>query len=255
MLICHKTALMQAIQDCVTNGYTKYVSDMIPGDKLATFMQKMDKKYSVNRHRQSEYRRRKMGLGNARLYVYPAGEFISRQSFIFFLLVSEGTHPAHTEEPLRDALQKRERVVLDRYELVRQTAPGKGTSTWTWRMTHRDRTRWEEILVKLARNDNTMKLKQAIYSLGRIPGFSGIRKDRRHLFSRIKSAWKKAHKPSDTMPAFPLNRWVRRVERKHVIKVQHFVNEMYNHDRTAMAQMRTYLANRNPKRRRKVADE
>lgn len=247
MLLCHKSALMQAIQDCVSNGFTQYTSGVITGEKLPDFLKKMSIKYAVNQHRQTEYRRRKKGVGNARLYVYPANEFMAPQSFVFYLLVSNGIHAAHEGEELQDIHEKRQRITVGQFELVRQTRVGNSTPCWTWRFTQESRETWETLVVKLARNKNTPKLKQAIYSLDKMPGFSGIRKDRKHLYTRMKAAWRKEHKTSDVMPPIPLNRWLRRVERKKVVQIQHFVNTMYDNNRSAAEQMRVYLANRNPK--------
>ena len=53
----------------------------------------------------------------------------------FILLVTDGDHPAHTLEQLKDAHHKNQHVTLTGYELVRQTQAGTENSAWTWRMT------------------------------------------------------------------------------------------------------------------------
>lgn len=115
-VIRYKTLLMQRLLDAVRHGYHHYTSGQVPAEKALAFCQKFAERYDVALNRDQRAYRKRLGKGNARLVL---ADLAKSGVLHWFLLVSEGDHPARQQEPLRDALDSSTRIRVDDYELLR----------------------------------------------------------------------------------------------------------------------------------------
>jgi hypothetical protein len=67
------------------------------------------------------------------------------------------------------------------YELVRQTRAGTSKPTWTFRMSEKTYQGWRDRVRVAVRGKDDLLLRQAWYSLHRVPGFAPIRQQGRKI--------------------------------------------------------------------------
>ena len=96
------------------------------------------------------------------------------------------------------------------YELVRLD------NRWTWRMVEARRAEWQARLRDAVRQPDRdsrhLQVRQAVYSLRKLPGFRGVRQDAHGLIRLLKSDWKRVRHKTEPLPATPrLPPYVRRV--------------------------------------------
>jgi hypothetical protein len=198
-----KTTTMQRIQDFVRAGYFYHASGTVSAARAPALAQKFAEKYHVGISKHARARRKNKGEGNAVFMLYPID---ATTDFRWWLLVTDGEHPAHKFERLLNAREKHQRVSWgDEYEIVRATKAGQKTTSWTWRMKAEAFEAWQQRIRKAvassARDDT--HLRQAIYSLYRTPGFSGIRKQVGQLVKALRGDWKRIRKAGEPLPNLP----------------------------------------------------
>ena len=186
-VLTHKTVLMQRLADHVRQGYHWHVSGSVPLDRAAAFIRKISTLYSLNIGKDERYRRKKAGLGNAQLLLWqpepPSGPLA------WWLLITDGDHPAHTLEKLRDAHGKNGRIQCTGYELVQLTRAGQVAPSWTWRMSKETYEAWRTRILQAVRARTDEKLRQSWQSLYRVPGFSGNRRQVGKLVALMRAEW------------------------------------------------------------------
>ena len=216
--IRHKSAAMQRVQDLVRRGYVRWTSGMVPREKVARLTAKFGARYGTAADRNERRRRRRHGAGNAFLVVYlPA-----RQPYAVWWLLVDDDHPAQHYEDLWDAREVRltmpnpywcpELWQAD-YELVRLD------NRWTWRMLEERRVEWQTRLREAVRcgdrDSRQRQVRQAVWSLRRLPGFRGIRQDAHSLIRLLKSDWQRVRHKGEPLPATPrLPPYLRRVRHR-----------------------------------------
>jgi hypothetical protein len=182
---------MQHVADWVRAGYACATSGTVAMDRAPAFARKMRDLYLVHLGKDQRYRRKRQRLGNAALVLWQHDRAAAELTFV--LLVTPGRdHPAHRlESNLRDVTERRGRVVLDAYELVRVTRPGTaaGKVTWTWRLTAEHSQRWRDRFADAIRRRDFVGLRQAWWSLHRMPGFAPIRAQARELRRFANAEW------------------------------------------------------------------
>jgi hypothetical protein len=171
--IYSKVLSMQRLADAVNQGYTHWENGTIPLHKATSFIKKFSINYQIDSDRNALARRKRAGLGNAKLLLYWDGATIR-----WWLLVTQpnnGLHAAHKLEDLKEAFQRTERITLDGYELVQ--VPKKGTSgtKLTWRMTKDKYEYWREHIIATVRIGQYKGMDKLLYLLFSSPGFAGIR--------------------------------------------------------------------------------
>lgn len=213
--IRHKSAAMQRVQDLVRRGYVRWTAGMVPRGKIARLAAKFDARYGTSADRNERRRRRRHGAGNGFLVVYlPA-----RQPYAVWWLLVDDVHPAQHYEALKDA--REERISMPNpywcpelwqadYELTRLD------NRWTWRMLEERRSEWQQRIREAVRQPDRdrrhLLVRQAVWSLRRLPGFRGIRQDAHGLVRLLKSDWKRVRQKAEPLPATPrLPPYVRRV--------------------------------------------
>lgn len=216
--IRHKSAAMQRVQDLVRRGYVRWTSGMVPREKVARLTAKFGARYGTAADRNERRRRRRHGAGNAFLVVYlPA-----RQPYAVWWLLVDDDHPAQHYEDLQDAREMRltmpnpywcPELWRADYELVRLD------NRWTWRMLEERRVEWQTRLREAVRcgdrDSRQRQVRQAVWSLRRLPGFRGIRQDAHSLIRLLKSDWQRVRNTNEPLPATPqLPTYLRRVRHR-----------------------------------------
>lgn len=205
-----KTTIMQRIQQAATRGYCLYTCGTVPAKKAQTLADKFAEKYGTNLNENQRSYRRRLKKSNAFLYLYPKK---NSNNFLWWLLVTEGTGLVHDEENLIKIFDKHNRLTWDNdYELV--VLPKENSKhTVTWRMNRKCYQSWNDRIRKAIRQKySNDKAKQAIWSLARTPGFSGIRKQVKRLYQLFKSEWKRTRKHTEEIPALPKVNYVRGIK-------------------------------------------
>lgn len=186
----HKTTLMQRTLDYVRLGYHWHISGSVPLARAPAFVRKFRDLYLVHLSADQRYRRKKQGLGNAVLLLWQAPEAPTAVTFI--LLVTDGDHPAHKLEQLKDAHHRNQHVTLTGYELVRLTKAGTENPVWTWRMTDASYEAWRLRIIRACRTEVQQPARQAWHSLYGTPGFSGARSQVGKLVALFRAEWKRS---------------------------------------------------------------
>jgi hypothetical protein len=212
----YKAAAMQRVQDLVRRGYPRWVAGVVPREKIARLEAKFAARYATAADRNERRRRRRHGAGNAFLVVY----LPPRQPYAVWWLLVDEAHPAQHYEALQDARQVRitmpnpywcPEVWQADYELVRLD------NRWTWRLVEARRDEWaKRIRDAVSRSDRETRnrlVRQAIYSMRKMPGFRGVRDDVRALIRELKSDWARIRRKGETLPAIPKRPpYVRRIK-------------------------------------------
>lgn len=185
-VLLHKATLMQRIADYVRAGYRWHTCGSVSLERASAFVRKFCTLYSIHVGKDERYRRKRAGLGNAVLLFCPSGD---AGTLLWWLLVTDGDHPAHRLEKLSEASQAR--VQCTGYELVALMRPNRARPVLTWRMTKSTYEGWRERVLRGVRSQNDAQLRQAWHSLYRTPGFSGIRSQVGKLVALMRAEWRR----------------------------------------------------------------
>ena len=192
MIYKNKTDLMKSIIRLVGGGYYyQFTQGEVPIKKAQALTLKFSDRYQTNLTAQQRYRRKKKKQANSFLLMCPDHE---RPIFHWFLLVTEGEGLVHQMESLQDVRAKKshQRLHLTGYELVKTPRKGKNAKPlWTWRMSNENFEAWQERLRSVIRGKRDEGLRQAWYSLRRVPGFSECRKQAYQLARYAQDEWRR----------------------------------------------------------------
>ena len=197
-LILSKRVAMQRMLDFARFGYTKYVTGFVPVEKSAKFVNKFNRYYRIGADKNERHRARLRGEGNAYLLLYADP---SKERLMFILMVSQGDHPAHQLEQLKDLHDPHSRLTITGYELVRQTRTGSDKPVLTWRMTKSNYENWREHIRKVVRSKGEKPVNEMLNTLLCSPGFSGVRTQVKKLAQLFRSEWKRANRQPRKPPA------------------------------------------------------
>jgi hypothetical protein len=194
MIFKHKTDYMREVVRLVAHGYHWYTSGTTDPKKLSGLMLKFDDRYSINATPQQRYRRKSKGDSNAQFLAWQD----ETGAVLWLLLVTEGGGIVRQLESLRDCREKKSRIGLTGYELVKTPRKGEGASAqWTWRIDSENYAAWEERLKTAVRKwhpHNDDLIKQALWSLRRVPGFSESRHQAFALEKFAQGQWKRTQR-------------------------------------------------------------
>lgn len=195
----YKSTTMQRIQELVIRGYNYHTQGEIHYSKASNFVKKFQEKYHISLSSRQRSYRKSCGKGNAHLLLYPD---TNTENFLWWLLVTDGEHPAHKNENLNLATDRKNRVTWkDEYELLRYANANK--HSWTWKMIPENYSYWESSIRKSISIPDNIHYKQTLYTLLRCPGFSGIRDQVKDLIKIFKADWKRIRKNTNNLPAIP----------------------------------------------------
>ena len=211
----YKTTTMQRIQQLSIRGYNWYTSGIVPHSKALKLVAKFDELYAINCNENQRSYRRKKGLSNAKLLLYPVKD---SRTFLWWLLVTDGAGKVHEREQLSKVIDAQNKLKWsDDYELVQLNRAGKKDPTVTWRITKKYIAAWHMRIKKYVRKKSTEDLRQTIWSLQRVPAFSEVRNQVKALRYQIHKEWQRTKKKSEEMPAMsPLIPYVRAADTESI---------------------------------------
>ena len=210
-----KVVFMQRIADLVRTGHTQYVCGKVPILKANALAKKFDLAYKTNITKLEQSRKRKRGEASARTLFWMPGK--DAEEIMWVLLVSPGQLPAEGEkEKWQDALDRKSRVKVEGYELVRITKPEEPKPVYSWRYEREVLQAWRDSVVHAIRIKRDDELRKHIHNLWRSPGFAGVRMQVKDIANLIKSEFKRS-RPNDLMPELPARLgYVRRLASKGI---------------------------------------
>lgn len=178
-----KSVFLQRVQAGVIDGYRHYVAGTVSPDVAVGVVRKFKTLYAVDCDKNARYRRKKQGLGNARLLLHLNCDL----AVDFFLLVTPGLHPAHELERLLDS--RRQPLVYRELELVYLTLKGRSKPGLTWRLTAEAMEGWRQRLHLATVHGNEAELRLGWHSLYRTLGFAGVRRQVGELVAYWRKEW------------------------------------------------------------------
>lgn len=194
-LVLSKTRFLQRVQEAVSDGYVYFTWGVVPILKAQNLARRFKDLYLVHIDKNARFRRKRAGLGNARLLLTYCLD--DPTALEFMLLVSNGEHPAHQLEKLKDA--RKAPVVYKELELVALTLKGRHRPCRTWRLSAAAMAGWRERLHLHTVRYDKVGLFGDWSSLYMTPGFAGIRRQVGELVSFWRGEWRQ-HRRDDPCP-------------------------------------------------------
>ena len=200
---------MQLIQLAVARGSQRWTGGVVRYDRAERLAAKFIDLYGINPDRAHDMRLRRAGSARARLVFLPDP---AQLSFAWWLLVSEGAGPVVVREQLRDATDRRNRIMLRDWELLR--APKRQTReavAWTWRLPEREFQARLALACAVATHESARQAQALIAEMRAWPGFHGIAQQRREIQEAMVGARRNAGR-SDALALPPHPPWPRLLE-------------------------------------------
>lgn len=207
LIVTNVASAMQMNGDAVRAGYTNWSSGVVSVERCPQFVKKMEVQFRTSADRNERARRKRAGLGNARLVLLLINGKV--HWWLFVTSPKHGDHPAHKQEKLCDATSKNGRVLMLNFELVKLTRHGhknrmvttKSALRWTWRLIDDAYQGWRARIIDDVRNGTPNALDYLTYQLWALPGFSGIRSQIGHLAALYRAEVKRKNR--DDAPPLP----------------------------------------------------
>lgn len=194
-LIADTARSLQRITLLVSRGMTRWTGGDIPFDKAERLVRKLHQKYEVQANEARQRTQRKKGLARCRLVMGFDGPVENKRLWWVMLVSGDGDGPVVEQERLHSVTDKRHRIEVMGYELVRYPKPRVEGSrstptgpTWTWRV---PAARWREHrehLIALSRHQSARQAQMAVDAELKRPGFRGLREQRWELFKAMEKA-------------------------------------------------------------------
>ena len=201
IVLTTKSVLMQRCADLARSGYVMHTRGVVSLDRAAALVRKFRDHYLVHANKDARYRRKRSGIGNAHLLLWQ--QDVASTDLTFVLLVTAaGDHPAKHLEKLQDTRERVERLEINGYELLQMTRAGARNPSWTWRMTEGTYQGWRDRVLDAVRHRDDVKLRQAWYSIHRVPGFAPSRAQAKKIVKLLRAEWTRTH---GTASPFPLS--------------------------------------------------
>ena len=211
LVIRYKTLLMQRLSDLVQRGYQHYVHGTIHKSKVTSLCEKFEKLYFLSDNARRRNYRKSKGEANAFLLV---ADIEKKETLHWWLLVTNGDHPAHQLETLFNAHDRGQRIRLTGYELVqlnRDKTKGGGVR-WTWRMMDTTYDEWRTAIRAAVRAKNKkIEMQRMVTSLYQTPGFGQARVQVGKLATALKGEWVRAGNAINDLVLPPALHYVRRM--------------------------------------------
>lgn len=204
----YKTAVMQRIQLVVSHGYDRYVSGECRNQRIDALATKFAEQYRVDATEGQRRWAKLHGRANAFLLLYPKR---GTTDWLWWLLVSPGSGAVVERERLQSVTGQRTRLSwLSEYEIVLCQRKDKERPSVTWRMKRTLYNAWHaRIRSAIRARKSDLPAQQALASLYRSPGFSGVRQQVFRLTQLFRKEWLRTRKTKETMPPTRLLAYVR----------------------------------------------
>lgn len=198
MIYKHKTDAMQAILKHVSRGYYYWTGGTSPLSESDSIRLKMSDQYDTERTAQQRWRAKKKGQANTYWIAYPFQDALE-----WLLLASEGEGLVHERESLKNAKNDKQRLYVTGYELVK--LPNKNDKArWTYRMTKETLEFWRCRFRTAIQHRQDSDLRQALYSLRRVPVFRGVRQQAYAIEKAARGDWQRFRAGDWPYPALAL---------------------------------------------------
>ena len=205
---------LASVSAYVARGFTYYTTGTVPYRKAEKFARKMHNRYGVHGGQYDLEKQREKGQARARLVMFEGAEKLH-----FVLLATEGQGLIHSEESLANA-QKDGKLTWGGLVLRRRVTPSekkrkkgkssggdsgsghkvskKQKSEWAWYLTKREYQEVRDLCLTAARKKDLRQARIRVGELMKIPGFNGVRHQRKRLFeSMLRTARHAGHSESE----------------------------------------------------------
>lgn len=238
MLILTRLSFMQQTQKAATSGYVYYTTGTCPAIKLPGLVKKFEKSYQVNQTRQQVYRKKQKGDASAKFFVY--AHPTDKTAFFWVLMLTQGQHLAHALEDLHDLRARKSRLSYGDYQLI-QKPSSKGKPAFTWSLTTDAYHYYASLIRKTLRSHHAGAAQDLMKHLSVMPGFSGVRKQRKDL----QKIWQgEARRHFKTLEERKIqNAYTRQQKVEQVISIEGFIKKMLENDLTVTQQLKTHREN------------
>lgn len=181
----YKTDAMKKLQQLAARGgYTRYSSGVIETKHIEKLLAKFEDRYRIHATKQMRYRAKQRGDANTEIVL-----FLEKDHIHFWLMVSPGESLVTELETLHELTDKKHRLVVTGYELVRVQRPEK--VRWTWRMCKANYAEFEQRISDACKHQNLDHIRQIQYSLERMPVFSEMRQQAFALHKFLQNTYKR----------------------------------------------------------------
>jgi len=199
-----RAACMRILLEIVERGSCYWASGTVSPDKATALAEKFALLYGtdVGASRRSALRARHRAA--SQVLFWPR----SPTCLEWWLLVSEGDGVVHEREKLKNAGRTGERLTfLDQFRLVRRQREREkgGGRRWTWVLAPEAFERHLHTVRELSRSHGsdsriTDRLDRYLNQLRALPGFAGIREQKKELQRAGREAWQRTHREPATYP-------------------------------------------------------
>ena len=214
-----KSACMRLLLELVQRGYRYATWGLVSTERAPMLADRFANLYGTNLTRGARDYARSRHRAVSQLVMYPDDR---SDAILWWLLVTPGDGIVHEREHLVDTWVERlpwQRSnncgqLVPQYELVhlQRTRHVGGGRHWTWVMSDDYHRAFEALLVHASRRkgkmhvnhdgtrqlaDNVSRLDRLLESVRKMPGFHGIRQQKRTLFAAAQSAWNEHNPPRE----------------------------------------------------------
>lgn len=200
---------LQVLQLAVSRGFTRWTGGRVRYDRAEGLVAKFVELYAVNPTRAQDMRLRRAGHARSRLVLYPQDQELQ---FAWWLLVSEGAGAVIQREKLADAADRKQRITLRDWELLRMPKrQAKEAVAWTWRLPEEDFRDRLAHACAVATHESPRQAQALMAAMLQWPGFHGISHQRRDILEAMVAARRAAGRP-DALETPPHPPWPRLLE-------------------------------------------
>lgn len=200
-LFAHKTGTLHAMLQAISRGHHWWLTGEVSAARAPSMVAKFAGQWGTETPKRTRARNKSRGLASAVLFVHPTHV---RPSFCWWLMLTEGEHPARgAEAGFRDGRDRRQRLTFqDEYEALQLPSPG-ASPRWTWRLT----ASFEEdlrarITESVRHRRDPQALKNVIRVYHSLPGFRGVRHQVAALRRHTAGEWRRT-KAEEECPHLP----------------------------------------------------
>jgi len=248
MLLLTRLSFMQQIQKAATSGYVHYTTGTCLAIKLSGLVKKFQKSYEINQSRQQVYRKKLQGEASAKFFIY--AHPTDKKAFFWVLMVTQGQHLAHALEDLQDLRERKTRLTYGDYQLIQKPSL-KGKPSFTWSLTTAAYHYYASLIRTTLRSRHSGASQDLLKHLSVMPGFSGIRQQRKDLQKIWQGEAKRHFK--DMSDRKIQNNYTRQQKIEQVIYLDSFVKKMLENDLTVTQQIKTHRENLRKRQLKKPA--
>ena len=200
---------LQVLQLDVSRGFTRWTDGRVRYDRAEGLVAKFVELYAVNPTRAQDMRLRRAGHARSRLVLYPQAQELQ---FAWWLLVSEGSGAVVQREKLADASDRKQRITLRDWELLRMPKrQAKEAVAWTWRLPEKDFRDRLANACAVATHESPHQAQALMAAMATWPGFHGISHQRRDILEAMVAARRAAGR-ADALEMPPHPPWPRLLE-------------------------------------------